>query len=387
MNVTTPIIKTHEAPTLKVHSAMPQDASLWDQYVTTHPDAGPYHLFGWQEVVKQTYGFSTYYLFVTEDACSPSHDLEDPDRPRENRIFGVLPLVHMKHPLFGNKLVSMPFVDTGGILADGSDAGEHLLAEALDLARMLKAERLELRHTRAFSFGSGDFSSVLHLEDSAEGYGQKARMLLELPNSSTALLKSFKSKLRNQIKKPLREGLQADVGGLDYLENFYQVHSVNMRDLGSPVHSKKIVCHLLKVFPKKAQIIAVLKGKQCLAAGVVMGFRDTLVNPWSSALREFSRLSPNMLLYWTMLEYASDHGYKYFDFGRATVHEGTYKFKEQWGAKPVPLHWHCIATNGKPIKSEWDVKTRFAGAVRFWKKLPIPVANLLGPRIRKHISL
>ncbi len=160
-----------------------------------------------------------------------------------------------------------------------------------------------------------------------------------------------------------------------------------MRDLGSPLHSRKLIKHVLKEFSEKARIVLVYKGSEPLACSIIVGFNDTLENPWASALRQYSRLSPNMLIYWTMLEYACDNGFKYFDFGRSTPDEGTYRFKEQWGAKPEPLHWHFISLNGQPINEDTSEKSKFDIAIHYWQKLPVPVTKLLGPMIRKHIGL
>ena len=94
-----------------------------------------------------------------------------------------------------------------------------------------------------------------------------------------------------------------------------------------------------------------------------------------------------MMLYWTMLEYACDNGLKYFDFGRSSPDEGTYKFKEQWGTIPTVLHWHYIALDGQPISEETSEKSKFEKAIRFWQKIPVPVTKIIGPMIRKHIGL
>ncbi len=131
----------------------------------------------------------------------------------------------------------------------------------------------------------------------------------------------------------------------------------------------------------------VYKDNQPLACSLVIGFKKMLQNPWSSALREYSRLSPNMFLYWTMLEYGCNKGYTSFDFGRSTPGEGTYKFKEQWGAKPVPLYWHYISLNNRAISSEPDEKSKFSKAVEYWKRLPVSLTKIIGPLIRKHIGL
>ncbi|MBN1227625.1 MAG: GNAT family N-acetyltransferase, partial [Deltaproteobacteria bacterium] len=215
----------------------------------------------------------------------------------------------------------------------------------------------------------------------------KVRMLLHLPDSSDTLMKSFKAKLRSQIKKPIKEGLLSKVGGLELLDDFYKVFSINMRDLGSPVHSKKLIQNVLKEFSEKSKIVMVYKDDQPIAGSIIIGFKDTLENPWASALRKYSRLSPNMLLYWTMLEYACDQGFQYFDFGRSSPDEGTYKFKEQWGADPTPLHWHYISLNNERASEETSEKSRFQNAIKYWQKLPVPLTKILGPMIRKHIGL
>ena len=87
------------------------------------------------------------------------------------------------------------------------------------------------------------------------------------------------------------------------------------------------------------------------------------------------------------MEYACDNGFKFFDFGRSSPGEGTFKFKEQWGSKPETLHWHYIALNGKPISEDTDEKSRFDKAIQYWQKLPVPVTKVIGPMIRKHIGL
>ena len=161
-----------------------------------------------------------------------------------------------------------------------------------------------------------------------------------------------------------------------------------MRDLGSPVHSKKLMQAVLEEFPEKSKIVMVYKDDIPLACSLIVGFKGTLANPWASALREYSRFSPNMLLYWSMLEYASDNGYTLFDFGRSSPDEGTYKFKEQWGAKPTTLHWHYISLGGGKVNdNKTTAKSKYGNAIRYWQKLPVPVTKIIGPRIRKYISL
>ena len=392
---------------IKVKTIQKTDQRAWDQYVENHLHTTLYHLSGWKKVIEKTYGPKTYYLIATKNTQKPISSIQCSETSIQKRasrnehpetsiqkIVGILPLVHLKHFIFGNSLISVPFFDTGGILADDYATEKALLSEAIQLGQKLKAHNIELRHTTPLAFL--DFHKFEQLTRNtqhatrnwvSQTLSHKVRMLLDLPNSPEALIKSFKSKLRSQIKKPIKEGLRSKIGGLELLEDFYNVFSTNMRDLGSPVHSRKLMKNVLEEFPGKAKIVMVYKDNLPIACSLVVGFKDTLENPWASALREYSRLSPNMLLYWTMLEYACGKGYTYFDFGRSSPDEGTYKFKKQWGAKPTPLHWHYISPNVEPVNAETSEKSKFNNAIQYWQKLPVPVTKIIGPMIRKHIGL
>ena len=340
-------------------------------------------------MIHTTYGHTTYYLMLTE--CDRGVDTRAEDgRISAVNIQGVLPVVHLKHALFGNCLVSMPFLDGGGILANSREAEERLMAEVIRLGRETGASRIELRHERLLASCSD--TSGLYSEHSRNSLQlatktNKVRMLLNLPDSSAMLMKSFKSKLRSQISKPLKEGLTSRTGGAELLEDFYRVFLVNMRDLGSPVHSMKLMRQVLSEFSECSKIVAVYKAKEPVAAALVVGFGKVLRNPWASSLRKFASSGPNMLLYLRVLEYACDNGYEVFDFGRSSAGEGTYKFKEQWGATPAPLFWHYIALDGKLPNPQSAGKEKFEKAARYWQKLPVVVTRLIGPSIRKHISL
>jgi len=382
---------------IKIKTIEPTDASAWDGYVHINPRSTLYHLSGWKNIIEKTYGHKTYYLMANKHNSKletrnskqkNSYELDS------NRVVGILPLVHLKHFLFGNSLISIPFFDLGGILADDNETEKALLSEAIKLAQELKAANIELRHIYPVKFSEKDNLSWLTRNSQLstrkivfQTRSHKVRMLLNLSESSEILMKSFRAKLRSQIKKPSKEGLKSKIGGVELLDDFYKVFSINMRDLGSPVHSKKLMCNILEEFPRESKIVMVHKDDQPLACSLVIGFKDTLENPWASALREYSRLSPNMLLYWAMLEYACENGYAYFDFGRSSPDEGTYKFKEQWGAKPTPLHWHYISLEGGRNDPETSEKSRFDKAIQYWQKLPVSVTKIIGPMIRKHIGL
>ena len=377
---------------------------IWDRYVSANPRATLYHLCAWRRIINRVYGHDVYYLVAAGDdrrlrVCR----LEELDgkvpgngHADDDNIRGVLPLVHLRSFVFGNDLISVPFFDMGGILADDAHVESALLNEALQLGRILNASTIQLRQTSSLIsmaksgvHGSTSSTSCIrpNLEYSTQIALRKARMLLDLPTSSDALMDSFKSKLRSQIRKPIKEGLTAAIGRLDLLDDFYEVFCINMRDLGSPVHSKAFIREVLENFPDHSHICIVHGQGRPLAGSLIIGFKDTLHNPWASSLRDYSKLSPNMLLYWTMLKFACDNGYRRFDFGRSSIDESTYRFKEQWGAGPQTLHWHHITCKGNLPCSEKSDKSRFDAAIRIWQKFPVPLTKIIGPPVRKYIGL
>lgn len=375
--------------THQIKYAGDSDRELWDGYVRQHPDASLFHLFGWRNAIHKTYGHATYYLMLIARDEEVDARAEGA-RSFADNVLGVLPLVHLKHIIFGNCLVSLPFVDGGGILANGREAEEILLSEVIRLGQEMGVATIELHHERLLESCSD--LSIFSSEGSQKPLkvatrSNKVRMLLALPESSEMLMGSFKSTVRNRIKKALNEGFTTKLGGVELLRDFYKVFSANMRDLGSPVHSVKLMRHVLDEFPEQARLIAIYKGTEAVASALLLGINEALRNPWVSSLKKYAPLSPNMLLYLRMLEYACEHGYQAFDFGRSSPGEGTYIFKEKWGAVPVPLHWHYISLDGNLPNPESSGKERFEKATHYWKKLPLIVTKVIGPSIRKHISL
>jgi lipid II:glycine glycyltransferase (peptidoglycan interpeptide bridge formation enzyme) len=200
-------------------------------------------------------------------------------------------------------------------------------------------------------------------------------------------MRHFKPRLRTKIRKSLREDLTSMIGGPELIDDFYEVFSVNMRDLGSPVHSKRLIENVLHELPVVANIVMVYWNNGPVACSLGIGFNHTLESPWVSSLRKFSHHNPNIRLYWTMIEFARHHGYSSFEFGRSSPDEGPYQFKKQWRPKETPLNWQHISLNAKPIADPISEKSKLEPAIRIWQKLPVSVATTIGPMIRQHIGL
>lgn len=368
---------------MQIRRAENSDASIWDAYVAGSPEGLAYHYFAWKQATEAAYGFDCPY-FIAEE---------------KSRVCGVLPTVHVHLPFQKGQLVSLPYCDAGGILADRPDIASALFNQACAYAREHNISKLEIRQPPPLTAADNPDKAGAREANSrhaapAPQPPEKVRMLLELPESSDALLAGFKSKLRSQVKRPARDGLTARLGGAELLNDFYPVFAENMRDLGSPVHCKDWLGRVLMAYGENAGCgVVYMPDRTAAAAGIILCHRRIVSIPWASSRQRFNRCSPNMLLYWTFLKYAADSGYPFFDFGRSTPGEGTYRFKAQWGATPQPLDWQRWVVNDKSASrmasagftvSTGRTRERLEQIIR---KTPLPVATFLGSRIRKYIPL
>lgn len=333
-----------------VDTAGPEHAAEWDRFVAGHPEAAIYHLYAWRDFYERDFGKEAHYLIARNDAGT---------------IDGVLPLVRQKSVLFGDYLCSVPYFNYGGTLADGPDARRRLFEAAARLCDTLGARHLELRET-------GDYDNWPTRVD-------KMTMLLPLPTSSDELGQALGSKLRSQIRRPQRENPETRVGGTELLDDFYAVFSRNMRDLGTPVYSRRMFRVILERFAKNAELITIDVAGRPAAAAFLMHHRGTTEIPWASTVRDYNAISINMLLYWEALNRAIERGSRSFDFGRSTIDSGTYRFKKQWGAQPRQLYWHYHVRDGGEMPALNPGSGRYDLAMRVWRSLPLWVANSIGP--------
>jgi len=328
--------------------------------VQKHKGHSPYHLFGWLAAIEVAYSHNVYYFVAKQNS----------------KVVGVLPLVDIHIPLKGSSLCSLPFCDVGGCLADNLEVQIALEQKTAELKEQLNSKSIEYRE-RA------------EINEEAEFEGRKVSMLLPLPATSDELFSGFKSKLRSQIRKAEKNGLSYEVGtNQQFIDEFYEVFSENMLRLGSPVHSKKWIESICEQYKERC-IIAVVKSEGVpVGAGIVLFSCDKACIPWASTRAEYNRLSPNMMLYWALLKFVTAKGCKEFDFGRSTFNEGTFRFKQQWGAKPTLLEWRKdnvqSASQTGIVNSTSSIKSLVEN---IWKKLPLTVANTIGPKLRRYISL
>lgn len=290
------------------------------------------------------------------------------------RLVGVLPLSHVSSLLFGHFLVSLPYLNCNGPIADSMAVKAALVQRAADLAEELGVKHLELRNSVAI-----EHSRLNVRMDS------KVHMRRELPATAELLWKSFDPKVRNQVRKAEKSNFEVLWGGFDLLDDFMTVIEQNMRDLGTPFYGKAFFAAILEMFPNQAEM-AVLRSPdgKAVAAGLLLHGSGITEVPSASSLKEFNSTCANMLLYRHLLDRAIGRGQSVFDFGRSTPEGPTFKFKKQWGALPSPAIWQYASRSGSVGDARPD-NPKYAMAIKVWKKLPVWLTSKIGPVIVRGI--
>jgi FemAB-related protein (PEP-CTERM system-associated) len=330
--------------------------SDWDAYVRLHPGGTVDHAWRWQGIFRDVFGHASCYLAAT----------------RDSRVVGVLPLVLFDSRLFGRFVASVPFLNYGGILADDLAARDMLVDRARQLAEAFRASHIELRHVER---------QVLHLPFRQH----KLQLRRDVPQSSEELWARIDKKVRNLVRKAQKDGLTAESGGGEFVSDFYDVFAHNMRDLGTPVYSRRLFEETLRRFSDGARVHVVRVGRRPVAASITLRHGGMVLVPWASSLREYRQHAPNMLLYWEMLEDAVRQGATTFDFGRSSPGSGTHQFKRQWGAVEHPLHWEYVLLTRTTVPNQGPQNPKFTRFIEAWKHLPVWMTTWIGPHIVRNI--
>ncbi len=277
----------------------------------------------------------------------------------------------MRRWVLGDVAVSMPFLDYGGICAQDTSVCQSLLNAALAHCAKVGLKTLDLRYYTSFGL-------------ELQRFDQKVTLVLPLPPNAEHLWQGFPAKVRNQVRKAQKSELVVRWTGTEGLSDFYRVWTENMRDLGSLAHGLCFFRSIFDAFPS-TRLALVCTKDEVIGGAVCLYFRDTVLVPWASSLRSF-RYCPNNLLYWEVIRAACDAGYRHFDFGRSSYNTGTYRFKKQWGAVEHALSWEGWSAHGaaKPIVDASHGP--YGRAMQLWQRLPVPIANWLGPSIRQYLS-
>lgn len=339
-----------------VHELDDADAGRWDAFVEQNPEATFFHRAGWKRVIENSFGQKPYFLYAE----------------RDGEIVGVLPLVHVKSRIFGNRLVSNAFCVDGSPAAVDAAAHAALDARAEQLLAELDADYIEYRNPPRPHAGWGRKDELYATFDRP----------IEAGEDDT--LKQIPRKQRAVVRKALKSDLEDAVD--DTIDDFYALYSLSMRNLGTPVFSRRYIQALMDAFGADADIVTVRQNGKPLSSVLNFYFRDRVLPYYTGADPEARRSGAADLMYFRVMRRAVDRGYSHFDFGRSKLDTGPYAFKKNWGFEPRPLVVEFRMKGDKPLPDVNPNNPKYRLMISVWQKLPLPIANTIGPWISRDVG-
>ena len=344
---------------LKVLRLSAQDGAVaqrWDAFVMACPRATFFHRAGWLKLIEQIFGHQGYFLYAQRDGV----------------IEGVLPLAEVKSLLFGHALTGLPFAVYGGVAAASEEAAAALELEAQRIAKQLGAEHLELRNTVA---RHADWPKQdLYVTFRKEIFPEEEANMLAIPRKSRATV-------RKGIKNGLVSQIDSDVN------RFFALYADNTHRHGTPAMPKRYFAALLKEFGTDAEVLTVTAPDgRPLSSVLSFYFRDEVL-PYYAGDDESARdLAANDFKYWELMRRACARGLKLFDYGRSKQGTGSYAFKKNWGFEPTPLHYEYCLYKRDAVPQNNPNNAKYQLLIKAWRRLPIGVANWLGPFIVRSLG-
>ncbi|UXC91294.1 FemAB family PEP-CTERM system-associated protein [Sphingobium sp. RSMS] len=338
----------------------PAQRSAADKFVMAHPAGTPFHRPAWLTGVERGTGNRAHMLA----AVAPSGEMA-----------GLLPLHHVKSALFGQALVSSGFAVDGGILASDPAAVPALAAACEGMARDGGIASVEIRGGpapgRGWALHEGShlgFARPIAADDEAE--------LLAVPR-----------KHRAELRKALaNDALRVEIGReARHRQAHYRVYSESVRNLGTPVFPARLFREVLAAFAEDADILAVYEGERPVSAVLTLYHQGRVMPFWGGGIADARRLRSNELMYFRLMGHGRARGMRVFDFGRSKTGSGQAAWKKSFGFDPVPLSYHSWSATGE--RRDIDPNSpHYQRRIDLWKKLPLPVANLIGPLIARGLG-
>lgn len=331
--------------------------AAWDGFVAAHPDGTFFHLAAWADVIERAFGHRPHYLMAERDGA----------------VVGVLPLVHMRTRLFGSTLVSAPFCVYGGPIAVDAESHAALADAASSLMAPTRAQAVEFRFREA---PRDDCLDPAAWQGGPDLYVTFRRAISA---SDEANLKAIPNRQRAVIRKAIDLGLTSRIG--QDVDVLWRIYAESVRNLGTPVFPRRYFRLLADTFRDRMEILVVRKDDTPVAAVMSFYWRDE-VNPYYGGGTDAARhCFANPFMYWEVMRLAAAKGVRLFDFGRSKTDTGSYAFKKNLGFPPAPLHYRFRLPPGGTIPERNPLNPKYSRAIAAWKRLPLPVANLLGPLI------
>jgi len=329
----------------------------WDGFVLRAPQSTFFHRVGWRQVIERSFGHRTHFLYAE----------------REGAFEGVLPLVHIKSRVFGNSLISLGFCVYGGPVATSDAAFESLDRAARSLADKLGVTHLEYRGIEPMALPEAIERSELYVTFRKAIDPEVEKNLLAIPRKQRAM-----------VRKGQKLGLRSEVD--PDCRRLYPVYSESVRNLGTPVFARRYFDELKHAFGEDCEVLVVTKDDEPVSAVMSFYFREQVLPYYGGGTATARELAANDFMYWEVMRRACERGFRLFDFGRSKRGTGAFDFKRNWGFSAEPLRYYFVMRRGKKPPDLNPLNPKIRPLVQVWKRLPLQVANLLGPPIVRYLG-
>jgi FemAB-related protein (PEP-CTERM system-associated) len=341
------------APTVKL--MQPQDTPRWDKFVMHCPDATFFHRAGWQAVIERAFGHKTWFIYAESNG----------------EITGVVALAEIKSKLFGHSLVSLPFCVYGGIAATSEAARQALDRAVQELATQLNVGHLEYRNLEPQH--TDWITKHLYVTFRKQMFADPEQNMLAIPKKQRAM-----------VRKGIKAGLQSTIDS--NVDRFFDAYADSVHRLGTPVFAKKYFRLLKEVFADDCELMTITLNGRTVSSVLSFYFRDEVLPYYGGGTAEAREVAGNDFMYWELMRRSCERGYRIFDFGRSKIGTGAFDFKKNWGFAPQPLHYEYQLHRSRALPDNNPLNPKYQLFIKMWQRLPLAVANAVGPHIVKDLG-
>lgn len=339
----------------------PEEVARLEDFVALHPLGTPFHRPAWFLAVARSTGNRAIALV----------------QERGGEVAAFLPLNLIHSPVFGRILASTGFAVAGGLLTTDEADRAPVFRAVEELALRLSCPAIELRGGDLPPTGSG---WVLKTQS-------HCNFARRLAGDDEAQLAAIPRKQRAEVRRSLGMDLTIEVGRSERdRAAHYAVFRESYRNLGTPVFSRALLDAVVDAFGEGADILTV-RHAGLPVASVISLYHDGAVMPyWGGGTWGARRLRANDRMYFELMCHARRRGCSVFDFGRSKTGSGAYHFKRNWGFEPEPLSYAGWTAPGHPPRDADPTSSKLALQIKLWQRLPLPIANRLGPLIARGLG-
>jgi len=333
---------------------------IWEENFTMDREARFQHSLDYKKIIEETYKNCEAHYYISL---------------KKEKSVALFPFFLVKSRIFGKRFISVPFLDVGGFL------GKYDANNLKEVIKLLKQEgrSIEIRLNSSMK-DFEKYRKLLKQEEFGE-IGGREQFIISL-TSEEDMWKRFHKHTRNDIRKAMKSGLQIrPIKDNSELKKFYSLYIQQMRNFGTPQHSFRFFGNLFK--SKKVVGFNCYKDKNLVGSLIVFFNGRFGYVAFNVSNSKYRNLRPNDLLYWETIRWAIGNKIEELDLGqveRSALKEsramGLFKFKQKWLGK---IYERIYFTFPKRNNSGGENKLKKFKSI--WRKIPLPLVRILGPKI------